>query len=132
MEFLLLIKNLLPVEWALLAARLIVGVVLIYYGWPKIKDLRSNAEDFAEMGLRPGWLWGTPIALLEFVGGILFIAGVLVRLVALAVAFEMITGTLWKITQKVPFTDYSYDLLLLALGIVLFALGGGAFTLLAL
>ncbi len=125
-------QNLLPAAWALLFARLIVGIIMVYYGWPKIKDLRSTAQDFIEMGFKPGWFWGTLIALLEFVGGLMLIFGILVRLVALGIAIEMIVGTLWKITQKMKFTNYSYDLLLLALAILLFALGGGLWTLFSL
>ena len=43
----------------LLAARLIMGVVMLYYGWPKIRDPRKNAKDFDATGFRPGWLFGT-------------------------------------------------------------------------
>jgi uncharacterized membrane protein YphA (DoxX/SURF4 family) len=30
----------------LLVVRLIAGVMMLYYGWPKIRDPRKNAKDF--------------------------------------------------------------------------------------
>ena len=109
-------------EQVLFLVRLIVGIVMIYYGWPKIKDMKKNANDFVGMGFKPGWFWGTIVALVEFVGGIALIAGVYVWLVASLFGFRMIVGTIWKITKvKKPFPDYSYDLSLLALTLVLLA-----------
>ena len=116
-------------DWVLLVVRIIIGVILIYYGWPKVKDLKKNAEDFVEMGFKPGWFWGTLIALLEFFGGILMIIGVLVPLVAALFGIEMIVGMIWKITKvKKPFTDWSYDLLLLALMLLLLITGTGSYV----
>lgn len=113
----------------LLIVRIIVGVVLIYYGWPKIKNLRSNGEDFDKMGLSPGIFWGTIVAFIEFVGGIFIILGIFVWVVAILLVIEMAGGTIWKITKtNKSFTDWSYDLLLLALALVLLAFGAGRFS----
>jgi uncharacterized membrane protein YphA (DoxX/SURF4 family) len=47
---------------------------------------------------------------------------------AAAFGFEMLLGTVVKATKwHKPFTDYSYDLLLLALCLLLLALGPGAY-----
>ena len=51
------------VQWILLFSRVVLAVVMIHYGWPKVRDLKSNANDFANMGFRPGMFWGTLIAL---------------------------------------------------------------------
>ena len=86
------------------AARLIMGIVMLHYGWPKIRDPRKNAKDFDATGFRPGWV------------------------AAAAFGFEMMLGTVVKATKwHKPFTDYSYDLLLLALCLLLLALGPGAY-----
>jgi len=115
----------------LLLVRIIIAVVMIYYGLPKLRDLKSNGNDFVQMGFKPGIFWGTIIALLEFFGGIAMMVGFYIWVVAILFGFEMFMGTLWKITKaKKPFTDYSYDVLLLALMIMLFITGPGAFTLL--
>lgn len=109
-------------------SRLVVGVVMIYFGWPKIKDLKGNAEDFNDMGFKPGWMWGTPIAVLEFFGGIAMIFGLLVPLVALLFAMQMLVGTIWKVASKKKFPHYSYDVVLLALCLFLIALGPGSYA----
>lgn len=111
----------------LLIARVILGITMIYYGWPKIKDLKANAEDFVKMGFKPGMFWGTIIALVEFVGGIFLIAGFLVSLVATLVAVEMIVGTIYKIKSGKSFKNWSYDLLILAIALLLLTFGGGIY-----
>jgi uncharacterized membrane protein YphA (DoxX/SURF4 family) len=114
----------------LLFVRLVVGIVMIYFGWKKIKNLRSNAKDFVGMGFRPGWLWGTIVMFLEFFGGIAMLAGVFIGITALMFGFEMMLGAGMKaIKWKKPFTDYSYDLLLLALMAVLLVFGPGGYIL---
>jgi uncharacterized membrane protein YphA (DoxX/SURF4 family) len=116
------------VSWILFFVRVVTGIVLIYYGWPKIKNLPSNAQDFEGMGFRPGMLWGTLIAIDEFFGGIAMLAGVYAGLAASLFGFQMITGTFWKLKIGKPFTDYSYDLQLLALCTVMMAFGSGQYT----
>lgn len=112
----------------LLVARLIIGVVMLYYGWPKVRDPRKNAKDFDATGFRPGWLFGTLVLAAEFFGGILMLVGAFVWVAAAAFGFEMALGTVVKITKwRKPFTDYSYDLLLLGLCLLLLALGPGAY-----
>ena len=98
----------------LLAARLIMGVVMLYYG------LRRDR-------LPPGLALRHPRAR-EFFGGILVLLGLYVWVAAAAFGFEMMLGTVVK-TMKwhKPFTDYSYDLVLLALCLLLLALGPGAY-----
>jgi putative oxidoreductase len=114
----------------LLVVRLIMGVTMIYYGWPKVRDPKKNAADFEKMGFRPGALWGTLILLVEFGGGIAILLGVYAWVAAALYAVEMLTGSIWKITRAgKPFPDWSYDLLLLALALVLLASGPGAYRL---
>jgi len=114
-----------PSSWILFFVRVVTGIILIYHGWPKIKNLSSNAQDFVAMGFQPGLLWGTLIAIVEFFGGIAMLTGVYAELAASLFGFQMITGTFWKLKTEKPFTDYSYDLQLLALCTVMMALGVG-------
>ena len=114
----------------LLIVRIIMGIVMIYYGYPKITNLRSNAEDFVKMGFRPGIFWGTIAAFVEFFGGIAVIIGVYIWLAVALFGFQMIMGTIWKITKtEKPFTDWSYDLLLLAIALMLLITGPGYYVL---
>ena len=113
----------------LLLIRVVMGVIFLYFGWPKLKDLKSNATDFENMGFRSGWLFGTLVALLEVVGGVGLILGVLTWLWAAGFAIHMGMGTIWKISKKdKPFTDWSYDVLLLVLALTLLTFGAGKFA----
>lgn len=116
---------------ALLVARIIMGVTFFYYGRYKIRDLRQNARDFEEVhGMKPGWLWGTIVALLETVGAALLALGILTPLMAFGFAVHMTMGTLWKTTKTdKPFTDWSYDLLALGVALLLLITGPGAYAL---
>jgi putative oxidoreductase len=121
-----------PIEdIVLLVVRIIFGVIFFYYGWPKLKDLKSNASDFEHMGFKPGWLWGTPVALLETIGALMIIVGLFTWLAAIGFAVHMVTGTIWKITKTdKPFTDWSYDLMLLSIALLLLITGPGAINIL--
>ena len=116
------------ISWILLFLRAVLAVVMIYYGWPKIRDLEANANDFVKMGFKPGMLWGTLIALVEFFGGIAILAGFYSEFAAALFAFQMMVGTLWKLKISKPFTDYSYDIQLLALSLVVMSQGAGAYA----
>jgi putative oxidoreductase len=119
-------------SWILLLLRILLGVSLIYYGWPKIRDLKSNARDFVEMGFRPGMLWGTLGVVDEFFGGIAIFFGLYAELAAALFGFQMMIGTFWKILKLGKgFTEYSYDLYLLGLCLVIMSQGSGAFGLAA-
>ena len=112
----------------LLMARIILGGIMLYYGWPKLKDPRKNAKDMAKGGFEPGWLWGTLVMLVVFVGGLAIVVGFYVWAPASLFGFEMLTGAVWKITKHKPFTDWSYDLLLLALALMLLVTGPGGYA----
>jgi uncharacterized membrane protein YphA (DoxX/SURF4 family) len=118
--------------WILLFLRVVLGVSLIYYGWPKIRDPKSNARDFVEMGFRPGMLWGILGVLVEFFGGIAIFFGLYAELAAALFGFQMMIGTFWKILKLGKgFTEYSYDLYLLSLCLIIMSQGSGPFGLAA-
>ena len=102
---------------------------MIHYGWPKIRNLKSNAKDFENMGFEPGIFWGTWIAAVEFIGGIAVLIGLYAELAAALFGFQMMVGTFWKLKIKKPFTDYSYDLQLFALCIAVMNWGAGLYAL---
>src|SRR5882724_915429 len=118
-------------QWILLLVRIALAIVMIYYGWPKIRDLTSNANDFAQMGFKPGIFWGTLIAVIEFFGGVAIFVGLYAELAAALFAFQMMVGTFWKLKIGKPFTDYSYDIQLFALCLIIMSQGTGAYALAA-
>lgn len=117
------------IDWILLLIRTVLAAVMIYYGWPKIRDPASNANDFEQMGFKPGMFWGTLIAVVEFFGGIAILLGFYAELAAALFAFQMMVGTFWKLKIKKPFSDYSYDIQLFALCLVLMFQGAGTYAL---
>jgi putative oxidoreductase len=115
--------------WILLLARLVLASVMIYYGWPKIRNLMATAHEFSQMGFAPAIFWGSLIAVVEFIGGLAILFGLYAELAAALFAFQMMVGTFWKLKIKKPFTDYSYDMQLFALGLILISQGAGALSL---
>ena len=123
-QFLLLFDN-----WALLILRVILGLILLIHGWPKIKDLKATSQSFSAMGFKPAMFWGTIVALVEFLGGLALIGGLLVQVVAFLVAIQFIVIIL-KVKRGKGFAGgYEFDLLIIAASLILFTIGGGAFGL---
>lgn len=78
------------VAWVATFSRLFCGIVFIMHGYPKIMNLAATSEAFSGMGF-PGWM-AIPIAILEFFGGILLLAGFLTRILAGLFIVEMIVA----------------------------------------
>ena len=112
--------------------RIFCGAVFLIHGTPKIFNLQDTSNAFAGMGL-PSWL-AVPIAVLEFFGGILLMAGFLSRVLAVVFMFEMgVAGVVvhlpagWDVFQ---FGDpmargYEYNLALILLLLAVILLGPG-------
>ena len=83
------------------------------------------------MGFKPAFFWGTLIAVVEFFGGAMILIGLYAELAAALFGFQMMIGTFWKLKIKKPFSDYSYDIQLFALSLVILSQGSGAFALAA-
>ena len=75
-----------------LPIRIISGIVFIVAGLPKFENISINQGFFGSLGL-PSELV-LPIALLEVIGGIFLIVGVLTRITAAIFIIEMIGATL--------------------------------------
>lgn len=86
-------KNGMNPELGLTILRIVLGVIFIAHGIPKFTTgIEGTAQMFAGLGipipLAAAWL----IALLETLGGIMLIVGVLVTPVALLLTAQMLTG----------------------------------------
>src|SRR5205807_5274584 len=112
----------------LFSVRAVLAAVMLYYGSQKIPDLKANAGDFEQMGFRPGIFWGTLIAVVEFFGGIAVLVGFNAELAAALFAFQMAVGAFWKLKIKKPFSDYSYDLQLFVMCLVIMSQGAGVLS----
>ena len=99
---------------ALLMLRLVLGVVMVVQGYPKI--LGHHAQ---YAGL-PGW-WSYASAAAEFIGGLLVLAGLFTRISALAICIDL-GVTLWKVYWRTGFAANAGYQLSLALAAIAFAL----------
>lgn len=77
-------------EWVATLSRVFCGIVFIAHGYPKIMNFEAASQAFAGMGF-PGWL-AVPVAIFEFFGGILLVAGFLTRILAALFASEMLVA----------------------------------------
>lgn len=117
-------------DWALLILRIVVGIIFIAHGWPKFKDLKANAGSFEMMGFKPGILWGTIVAFVEFLGGLALLVGFATQLAALLIAFDMLVAFLWKVQRGQKLVGgFELDLTLMASVLVLATIGAGSLSL---
>ncbi len=117
--------------------RVTAGLLLVphgaqkLFGWFDGAGLQGTAEAFAGMGFAPGWLFATAAGLLEFVGGLMLMLGVLTRPVALAVTAFMAVAVIGVHKPMGYFwTDGGYEYPMMW-GILAFAFvirGGGRFS----
>jgi len=116
--------------FALTVLRVVVGVILIAHGRPKMfGGLHQHMAYVAKIGM-PAWM-GYLSAGTEFVGGILLVAGLLTRLVGIAVCIEMLVA-IFKVHLKNGITGpggYDYPMLMAAVAWLLIFFGAGPISL---
>lgn len=112
------------------ALRIVLGVIFIVHGWPKLKNLKQTAAMFNGMGFKPGGFWGTLVALLECAGGLALLLGFYTQVFAVLFALQFATIVVWKIAKGQPFAGgWEFDLLILAALLALALNGGGSYSL---
>ena len=72
---------------ALLLLRIVLGVIFIYPGYPKLEHAQQWVQNFRHMGF-PGY-FAYISGVLELFGGALLIAGLFARIAGLLLAIEM-------------------------------------------
>lgn len=133
------IKSLLTTNaqnWALLAPRLVVGVVMAAHGAQKLfgwfggYGLEGTGGFFAnQLGLTPGVFWAAVAGGGEFFGGLLLILGLATRFAALTVAITMAVAiiTVHSGAFFAP-AGMEFPLTLLATSLAFLMGGGGALS----
>lgn len=108
-------------------ARVLLGALFLVHGIPKMKDLRGTMAWVRSTGFPGGAGFAAAFALLEFVGGIGLILGVLTQVVAVLFVLEMVATSIFAKTklQKKFVTGYELDVLYLVLALVVVFLGPG-------
>ncbi len=122
---------------AALALRIPVGIIFAAHGAQKLfgwfggYGLEGTGQFFASVGLNPGYLMALLAGLVEFVGGLALVAGLLVRPAAAALGFAMLVAIVavhWSKGFFAAAGGYEYALALFATSLSLMFSGAGRFS----
>jgi len=117
-------------ELAPLAIRLVLAVIFIIHGFPKLFTARLiTARFFEQAGIKPAKFWALAVGSAEFFGGIFLFLGIFTQAAAILIALVML-GAIILVKRKQGFVNgWEFDLALLVMALSLLALGPGAFSL---
>lgn len=110
-------------DYGLLPIRIIAGLTLIAHGLPKFFDVSGGYGFFESVNLPPELF--VPIALLEVVGGLAILLGILTRIASALLIIEMLGAILMVKLSKGFIGGYEFELLLISIFISLVILGPG-------
>ncbi|MBL7100715.1 MAG: DoxX family protein [Nanoarchaeota archaeon] len=115
------------IPWAVLPLRLILGILYVTRGYPKIKSPERTATLFLRLKIPSTKLSAAIVAVIEFFGGIALIIGFSTRIVAILLALNIAIFTyLKKSKKKKSFaSNYGYELMLLIAFGILIIFGAG-------
>src|SRR5918992_3083413 len=106
-----------------LPIRILAGITFLAHGLPKFEDIAGTQGFFGSIGLPPEL--ALPIGLLEVIGGIFLIVGVLTRVTAAFLIIDMI-GAIVLVRIPEGFVDgYELESLLIAISVGLLLTGPG-------
>jgi putative oxidoreductase len=114
--------------------RIVVGIVFLVHGYQKLFHMGFHGVSafFSHAGIPLPWVSAVVVTLVEFVGGILLVAGIAVRVAAALNAIDMMVAIL-VVHLKHGFGaqngGFEYPLTLLAATLCLAMAGGGMFSL---
>jgi putative oxidoreductase len=113
----------------LAALRIAVATIFIRHGAQKLFTFgfAGVTDAFTHMGVPFPGVMGPFIALLEFFGGIALVIGLLTRLVALGLLFDML-GAILLVKLKGGFSTFELEFMLLASSVALAIAGAGQFS----
>ncbi|HDL64642.1 MAG TPA: DoxX family protein [Proteobacteria bacterium] len=113
--------------WGPFILRMALGAFSIIHGTQKLfgafdgSGLQSFSGMCAGMGLKPPDIWAIAIAIIQFLGGIFLVFGIITRLSALVIGIIIVV----MIAGGVILIDIEYQIVLVAACISLIFTGGG-------
>jgi putative oxidoreductase len=110
-------------SFGILSIRIMAGIVFIAHGMPKFYDVSGGFGFFQSISL-PSVLF-LPIALLEVIGGLAILLGVLTRIASLLFIIEMTGAIVFAKFSKGFVGGYEFELLLISICITLALVGPG-------
>ncbi|MBA2176625.1 DoxX family protein [Halobacillus locisalis] len=115
------------VEWALLIARIILGVIMIAHGFQKIVGMEQTIQTFDQIGLPPIMAYAT--AWIEAIAGLTVLVGLYVVPSSILLGLTMIGAI---VLVKLPMGligGYEFPLALLGFSIILALTGSRKWSL---
>jgi putative oxidoreductase len=117
---------------ALLILRLVLGVIMLYHGIPKLMDFAGTAAGMSGMGIPAPTLSAAFATIAEVVGGILLLLGVATDIAGLLVVIDML-GAIVFVHAKNGFSvangGVEWPLALVAMALAIALAGPGRYSL---
>ena len=111
---------------AVLLLRIGVGLIFIVAGWIKLNGIENTIGFFDSVGIPLPVVMAWVVAIVEFVGGIMVLAGFFTRYPALLLAIIMVVAIFTvKLGAENPFQAMRLDLALLCMSLALMVFGSG-------
>jgi putative oxidoreductase len=126
-------RRLLPLnpDLALLVLRVVLGIIMIYHGWPKLTDLGGTIEGMGGMGVPAPAVAAIFATVAEVVGGLLMVLGASTDIAGLMFAIDML-GAIAFVHAKNGFSvakgGIEWPLLLLAAALAVALAGPGRYA----
>jgi putative oxidoreductase len=111
--------------------RLVLGIIMLYHGWPKLTDLGGTIEGFSGMGIPLPALAAVFATVAEIVGGLLILIGAFTDIAGLLFAIDML-GAIIFVHAKNGFSaangGVEFPLALLAMALTVALVGPGQYS----
>jgi len=111
-------------DLAILFLRIAVGVIFIIAGWGKLTGIEGTQGFFGNIGIPAAGLMAWVVAIVEFVGGIMVLIGLYIRVPSILLAITMVVA-IFTVKMGGEFSAMRIDITLLAMSLALFILGSG-------
>ena len=126
-------RRLLPIntDLALLILRVVLGIIMIYHGWPKLTNLAGTIDGMAGMGVPAPAVAAIFATVAEFGGGLLMLLGAFTDIAGLMFTIDML-GAITFVHAKNGFSvaksGVEWPLLLAATAIAIALMGSGRYA----
>ncbi len=126
-------RRVLPIntDLALLILRVVLGIIMIYHGWPKLTNLAGTIDGMAGMGVPAPAVAAIFATVAEFIGGLLMLLGAFTDLAGLMFAIDML-GAITFVHAKNGFSvakgGIEWPLLLAATALAIALMGPGRYA----